>query len=184
MISNRRNAMRFRHFNIAVLSILIATNFVIGAERPAPPNSEELTKKYSDAFRDNGVPTPGAVDASFKQAETTNTIESWLAAAKLANSYADVVGVLKEHYAKLFDASEASGVPQHEYLSTAVEYEKKQNEFLGKRNDAYIKISRLYLAQGDKAHALSFAVASVELSASEPNKEGEDLIRQIIEYAP
>jgi len=41
---------------------------------------------------------------------------------------------------------------------------------------------KLYLAKGDKAVALSYVVTAVKLSAAEPNRIGEDLIKQIIEY--
>ncbi len=147
--------------------------------------SEELAKKYLDGFRESGVPTPGSVDAALKQAESKKTIEAWQMAAKLANSYANVVDVLCAHYSKLFSASRSgSGDGNMAFISTAADYETKRNVYLGIRNAAYLRIARLYLGQGDKAQALSFAVTSVELSGSEPNLEGEVLIRQIIEYKP
>ena len=68
------------------------------------------------------------------------------------------------------------------YLKTAASYEDARNKYLGMRNDAYIRLARIYLEKGEKAKALSFAVTAVKLSGVRPNTAGEELIRKIIEY--
>jgi hypothetical protein len=145
--------------------------------------SEELAKQYLDAFKKTGIPTPKAVDAAFQKAKTAGTIEAWTEAASMANSYANVIDVLTGHYSDLYYASRSGGDGNYAYISKAADYEKIRNRYLKRRNDAYIELAKLYLAKGDKARALSYAVTAVKLSRAEPNTVGENLIRQIIDYA-
>ena len=145
--------------------------------------SAELAEQYLDDFKKTGVPTPGAVDSAFQTAATAGTIESWIKAASMANSYANVVGVLDDHYSDLYYASKTGGynVPSN-WLSAAVDYGKMRNSYLKRRNDAYIELAKLYLATGDKAAALGYLVTAIKLSGERPNTDAENLIRQIIEY--
>lgn len=179
-----------RSLVLACLAVAIALAAKVDVSRGQSENqeagsglmqSEELAKEYLDAFRKSGVPTPSAVDAAFKAAETANSVESWQLAGRLANAYANVVDVLSGHYSDLYSSSENRGANMS-LLSTAANYERKRNVYLSMRNRSYIRIARIYLGQGEKGQALSFAVTAVKLSGAEPNKEGEALIRQIIEY--
>jgi hypothetical protein len=70
-----------------------------------------------------------------------------------------------------------------EYIDRAVEYETKSNEYKDYRDNAYLETAKLYLAQGDRANAQSYATTAVELSGSRQYVAGESLIRQIIEYS-
>ena len=122
--------------------------------------SEELSQRYLDAFKKSGVPTPKAVEAAFQKARASGTIESWQAASSIANSYANVVDVLKRHYSYLYDVSKLSyrGGGNMRYIETAANYEGVQNKYLQMRNDAYIELAKLHLAKGDRARALSYVV--------------------------
>lgn len=174
---------------LLVISALCVWSQVVGGQTVSQDEehgavldpSEELLKKYVDGFRENGVPTRKAVDAALKQANDTNTLESWEMVARLANKYANVVDVLYKHYWGLYRNTDG---PKVKLGFKAVPYEKKSNEYRGIRNDAYIRIAKLHLKRGDKAQALSYAVTAVELSAAEPNEEGEALILEIIEFNP
>jgi|SRR5882672_8093610 len=146
--------------------------------------SEELAKQYLDSFKRTGVPSPDAVNASVKKAQLAGTIEAWTEVAAVANSYGNVVDVLRDHYSKLFSASRDSrGSGNLAYISTAADYEKARNRYYGIRNDAYIQLARLYLAKGDKARALSYVVTAVKLSGIQPNDAGEKLIKEIVGYS-
>jgi hypothetical protein len=146
--------------------------------------AEQLTKQYLNAFQQTGVPTPGTVTAAFQKARASSSIDDWQLAAKIANSYANVVDVLTEHYSRVYHASKSgySGGGEMKYISTAADYERVRNKYLGMRNDAYLQIAKLYLQQGDQTKALSFAVSAVSLSADKPNTDGEQLIRSIIQF--
>ena len=179
-------------FTIITVAVLVSP--LLGQNRSAEDQnsaagaefskSELLIDKYLTEFKKSGVPTPGAVDAAFSAAEKANTLESWSAAARLANAYANIVGVLKNHYATLYDAGAARLSGRNDLLNTAVVYEQAQNSYLQRRNDAYLRIAKIYLSRGDKAQALSFAITAVQLSGAEPNLEAESLIKQVIEYRP
>jgi hypothetical protein len=146
--------------------------------------SEEMAKQYLDAFKKSGVPSPGAIDAAVKKAQSAGTIDAWTEAAGVANSYANVIDVLTNHYSKLYHASRDSrGQGNYGYISTAAKYEKIRNRYLAIRNDAYIQLARLYLSKGDQAKALSYVVTAVKLSGAEPNTAGEQLIKQIVNYS-
>jgi hypothetical protein len=177
-----RNHRLLGLFTIAILIVPIQLARADDAADKSLDESKELIDKYLAEFQKTGVPTPSAVDAAFQQAKQANTIDAWLAAAKIANSYANVVDVLKAHYSGLYDSSRAADSPNQAYINTAANYEGVQNQYLQRRNDAYLVIARLYLAQGDKGNALSYAVTAVQLSGVAPNTDGEALIRQIVEY--
>jgi hypothetical protein len=145
--------------------------------------SDQITKEYLDSFEQTGVPTPGAVTAAFQKAKDSPSIENWQLAAKSANTYANAVDILTQHYSRLYEASTSGGgTAEKKYISAAVVYERTRNKYMTMRNDAYLEIAKLFLEQGDKAKALSFAAAAVRLSALEPNVTGEQLIRSIIEF--
>jgi len=145
--------------------------------------SEELAQTYLDALVKSGVPTSSAAEVVLHKAQVNGTIELWEVVASLANSYAHVVGVLRNHYADLSQASKSGGKPDPSpFMTKATQYERTRNHYIGIRNDAYIELARLYLAKDNKAKALSYLLAAVRLSAPEPNTKGEALIRQIIEY--
>lgn len=144
--------------------------------------SEELARQYLDAFNKSGVPTPTTVESVTQKAKTAGTIAAWTEAAAIANSYANVVDVLTDHYSTLYYASRSgSGGGNYSYIKKAAAYETMRNSYLKKRNDAYIALAMLYLAKGDKAKALSYLVTAVKLSEAEPNIAAENLIKQIVE---
>jgi hypothetical protein len=182
--------MKTKLFFILVIGLTFASTLVASGqsaekrEFESLDQSEELSKKYLDAFNKSGIPTPKTVEAALQKARTSGTIESWQNAASIANSYANVVDVLKKHYAYLYDVSKygSRGGGNMSYINAAADYERVQNKYLKMRNDAYIELARLYLAKGDKAKTLSYVVTAVKLSGAESNKIGEELIKQIIEY--
>lgn len=145
--------------------------------------SEELMQKYLEAFKKSGVPTPKAVDAALQRARQAKSIESWVQAARIANTYANVVDVLTSHYSQLYYASRSAGSGgDYSLINKAAAYERVRNRYLMMRNDAYIELAKLYLAKGDAAAALSYVTSAVKLSAAEPNVAGEALIKQIVQY--
>lgn len=146
-------------------------------EAPILTQSERIAKEYLDSFRQTGVPTTAAVTAALQKAKASPSVTTWQLAAKIANSYANAVSVLKEHYSTLYNQNRNG-----DYIHKAAEYEKVENQYLAIRNNAYIELAKLYLQQGDKATALSFAATAVRLSGDTPNTDGEQLIKLIIEY--
>ena len=106
--------------------------------------SEDLVKSYTAIFKDTDVPTPEAYVAAYNKATATPSIATWEMAAETANKYANIVGVLKDHYADLYSATQSSS-----YIHTAAAYETRQNKYLGDRNNAYLEMAKLYLANGD-----------------------------------
>jgi hypothetical protein len=177
---------------LSVVSLLLAGMLAIFASncsREASESTEtdldkskDLLREYLSSFEKSGIPTPSAVEAALGRAQAENTIDAWHTAATLANTYANVVDVLCDHYAGLYKSSESTYGGNMSYLSTAVDYERKRNTYLAMRNDAFLKIARLHLEKGETAEALSFAVTAVELSGMAPNVKGVALIREIIEY--
>jgi type II secretory pathway pseudopilin PulG len=67
--------------------------------------SEEVLKQYIASFAKTGIPTPKAIEAAIKKAQSDPTIKAWEDVATIANSYANVIDVLSNHYAKLYYAS-------------------------------------------------------------------------------
>lgn len=152
-------------------------------QKAAPEDSAKVAQKYQESFGKTGVPTPEAVDAALAKAKKANTIESWEYAAGLADSYANVVEVLREHYATLYNSSRAGRAEGNKpYMRQAADYEKSRNQYLGIRNDVYLNIADLYLAKGNKSVALSYAMTAVQLTSAELNVRGVNLIKKIIEY--
>jgi hypothetical protein len=104
--------------------------------------SEQIAKEYVDAFLQTGIPTPNAIDAAFKKAKETPILENWNIAARMANSYANVVDVLTDHYLGLYNTSKSRyGDGNMKYLQTAADYEKTRNKNLAMRNDAYLELA-------------------------------------------
>ena len=147
--------------------------------------SEEVARQYLEAFRKSGIPTSKAVDAAVAKARAAGSIEAWTEAARIANSHANVVDVLTSHYSRLYSASRAGrSSGDFALINKAADYERVRNRYLRIRNDAYLELAKLYLAKGDSLNALSYVTTAVKLSGVEPNSPGEELIKQIIEYAP
>ena len=171
---------------VICLSLMISITYLYGQEtkKEAQGDSEKLAQQYLDTFEKTGVPAPTAVEAAFAKATKESTIENWEFAARLANTYANVVDVLRDHYADLYYESKSSYSRGGNtgYLEKAAEYERKRNEYLGKRNEAYLNLADLYLAKGNKSRALSYAMTAVRLSGAYPNTRGENLIKKIIEF--
>lgn len=172
--------------NIALVLVLLA---LIGGsqaqdeKKAAADDSEKLAQKYLETFEKTGVPTSGAVKAAVSKAKKENTIEAWELAARLANTYANVVDVLREHYSNLYHAFKSWDKSRAESCGKrAREYEVKRLVFLGLRNEAYLDLAQLHLEKGHKSLALSYAMTAVRLSGLYPNERGEDLIKKIIEY--
>ena len=134
--------------------------------------SEEMVNARLDSFRKSGVPTPKIVDAAFAKAKNASSVENWLAAASAANAYGRLVEMLYKNYSDSY-----YGVQKK-----ALDYERVRNTYYTYRNTAYLEVAKLYLANGDKATALSYATTAVELSGSLHNAPAENLVRQIMEY--
>ena len=153
-------------------------------DQPALDQSEAMAKQYLESFKKTGVPTASAVLAAVEKAKQQGTIDAWTEAAAIANAFANVVDVLTDHYSGLYYASRSgSGGGTFSYISKAADYEKIRNRYLAIRNNAYLELAKLYAAKGDKAKALSFVVTAVSLSGTQPNTEGEALIKQYIELS-
>ncbi len=170
---------------VLVLHAGFAASLGFAEERRGPyfNQSEDIAQTYLDALVKSGVPTSSAADVVLHKAQLNGTIELWEVVASLANSYAHVVGVLRNHYADLSQASKSGGKPDPSpFMTKATQYERARNHYISVRNDAYVELAKLYLAKDNKAKALSYLLAAVQLSALEPNTKGEALIRQIIEY--
>jgi hypothetical protein len=151
--------------------------------------AETQTQEYLATFEKDGVPILGAVEAALTKAKKENTIETWANAARLANSYANVVSLLDEHYMSKFEhdarsASETGRIKlQIKYMEESGAYGKADNQYKNVRNDCYLSIAELYLKQGSKASALSYAMTAVRLTGATGSiTRGEALIKKIIEY--
>jgi len=145
-------------------------------------DTEEIARRYIESFRKSGVPTAQAVTAAVSKAQETNTIANWELAARLANSYANVLGAMKEHYSDLWRSSRSGSRPGvRDYIEKAADYERSQNTYLQIRNDAYLSQAELHLKAGDKSAALSLAMTSMRLSGVSPNIRAEEMIKRIIE---
>jgi hypothetical protein len=190
------------------MSKIVATLFVIGfsytllgqqQEKQASTQQRESaaetqTQEYLATFEKDGVPTLGAVKAALAKAKAENTIETWASAARLANSYSNVVDVLSEHYLEVYQnllkkTSESSLTRDLEprlltmFSETLGKYDSTRNEYRAVRNECYLSVAELYLAQGNKASALSYAMTAVELTGGDGSiQRGEALIKKIIEY--
>jgi hypothetical protein len=154
-----------------------------GSKADASEDTELTARRYIESFKQSGVPTPSGVVAAVEKAKLSNKIADWEFAARIANSYANVVGELKSHYSKLHTRSaQYTRYGNEDYLNKAVEYEEIQNQYLQTRNDAYLSQSELYLQAGNKASALSFAMTAMSLSGASPNTRAEEIMRRIVEY--
>jgi|GEM_PF-2536444 len=187
------------------MSKIVATLFMIGVSytllgqqqekqvsiRRLESAAETQTQEYLASFETDGVPTLGAVKAALAKAKAENTIETWMKAARLANSYSNVVDVLSEHYlsyyqklqqgAATFPALQQSA--EKLYTKEQRKYDSTYRSYKTVRNDCYLSIAELYLAQGNKASALSYTMTAVELTGGdELITRGEALIKKIIEY--
>ena len=146
-------------------------------------DTEAIAQRYIEAFRKSGVPTPDAVNAALSKARESSTTQNWEIVARLSNSYANVLGAMKDHYSNLYRSSRSgSSGPTRYYIERAADYETQQNNYLSIRNDAYISQAELFLAAGNKANALSLAMTSMRLSGISPNTKAEELIKRIVEY--
>jgi len=169
------------------IACLTALNSPAGAQDRKEPTgfeqSEELARRYLEAFQKSGIPSPKGVEAAVTKAKSAGTIEAWREAANIANVYANVIDVLTSHYSQLYNASRSSRGPgDHALISKAADYERIRNRYLQIRNDAYIEAAKLYLAKGDAPQALSYVTTAVKLSGVHPNTAGEALIKQIIQF--
>jgi len=186
------------------MSKIVLTLFAIGIswtlygqqqEKPrstqAPETAAEMqTQEYLAAFEKDGVPTYGAVEAAFAKAKKENTIETWANAAQMANSLANVVSLLDEHYESKYEHDARSAESELDrvklrikYMEESRAYNEDQNLFKGVRNDCFLMIAELYLKQGNKASALSYAMTAVKLTGDGLDiTRGEALIKKIIEY--
>lgn len=180
-----------RSISFAV-TLLLSCHVVVAQTTKAPlqkepaslEQSETIAKEYLETFKKSGVPTPQAVAAAIAKAKAQPSVEAWTEVATIANAYANVVDVLKDHYSTLYYSSRSGGSGGvYDYISKAANYEGVRNRYLAMRNDAYIELAKLFAAKGEKAKALSFVVTAVKLSGSKPNTEGEALIKQLVEYA-
>lgn len=145
-------------------------------------DTEAISQRYIESFRKSGVPTGEAVTAAVSKAKATNKIPDWEFAARLANSYANVIGAMKEHYSALYRSSlSVSRSGNSLFLDRAVEYEKSQNIYLAIRNDAYLSQAELHLKAGNKSAALSLAMTSMRLTGDSPDYKAEEMIKRIIE---
>ena len=176
-----------RYLAIAV----IAAASIAYADEPAQPaapdqsldRSAAISKKFLEAFQESGVPTPKAVEAARAQAFAANTVEAWNLFAKIANSYANVLDSLSDHYARCYQATRGGGgYGERKLIETAAKYETERNTYLELRNGAYLQIANMHLAAGDPAKALSMAITAIELSGDKPNEAGENLVKQIVQY--
>lgn len=152
--------------------------------------ADEQVEKHLAAFEKDGVPTHSGVEAAIAKAQEDNTIESWAAAAKMANEYSNVISVLDEHYKKKYEEEANLADSQNDrlklkiaYLESSGAYNMTHNECKKIRNQSYLNIAELFLEKGDRASALSFAMTAVELSGGTvPIERGEALIKKIVEY--
>lgn len=187
-ITRESTTMKTEPRILAVTAFILSTTACLvaadGKNEDSPlNNSEQVAMEYLDSFQQTGIPTPNAIEAAFKTARQTPSVENWETAAKMANSFANVVDVLADHYSGLYYRSRSGySDGNFTYLTSGEAYEVTRNKYLALRNDAYIELAKIYLAKGEKAKSLSFAVTAVKLSGSSPNTEGEQLIRKIIEY--
>src|SRR5690349_2359661 len=87
-------------------------------DQPVLDQSEVLAKQYLESFKKTGVPTASTVTAAFEKARQQGTIDAWTEAAAIANTYANVVNVLTDHYSALYYASRSgSGGGTYAYIS-------------------------------------------------------------------
>ena len=168
-------------FPCIVLCIIIA-NSAFSIEIDSLNSAEKTKDQYLKSFGETGVPTPRAVRAQFSEASKLNTIESWEKAAKIANAYANVVEIIKDHYSDLYRYEKASRGNPREFLSKAADYETMQNTYLRKRNKAYFEMAKLYFSKGNLASALSYVIIVIQTSTTEHQTEGLNLMKRVIEF--
>lgn len=138
-------------------------------------SSDDTARKYLEAFTKSGVPTSDAVSEAFQKAKSSNTTEAWKMAASVANSYANVIDALSDHYAAVY-----SNDKRMETIRAAADYETVKNSYLELRNQAYLTLAAILYEKGESAAALSYALTAVKLSSLKVNRPGEELIKKIV----
>ena len=155
--------------------------------------ADEQAEKYLATFEKDGVPTQGALDAAIAKAKKENTIETWANAARLANSHSNVLEVLYNHHRAVYrnekahaaDSDSPSLLVVLNELRTVIvdKYEVPVQKSRIVRNDCFLNMAELYLEQGNKVSALSYAMTAVKLTDDGQDiTRGEALIKKIIEY--
>lgn len=143
---------------------------------------EALTQKYVEDFKKSGIPNAAMIESALKKANESNLFSDWQIVAIISNSYANVLGALKDNYSTAYNRTRREYGGSHPYLEKAAAYERQQNNYLEIRNDAYIKQAQIKLMAGDKSEALGLALTSLRLSGDQTNEKAEDLIKRLIEY--
>ena len=137
--------------------------------------SDETAQQYLETFTKSGIPTSDAVSEAFQKARSSNTTEAWKIAASVANSYANIIDALSDHYAAVYRNDK-----RRENIQMAADYETVRNSYLEQRDQAYLALAAILYEKGEPAAALSYALTAIKLSSLKVNRTGEELIWKIV----